>query len=212
MYDVYVITDEGLSNGLSHYEVARLACEGGADAIQLRDKSMHIDEMIRVAKDIRRVTSLHDVLFIVNDRLDVAIASEADGVHLGQSDIWQMDAATDAGILVGISASTLKEAVDAERDGADHIGFGPVFRTASKHDAPDALGLELMRTVRSRISVPVVAIGGITKDNAPDVIMSGADGIAVISAVVSQPDIRAATAELKDIVSSAKVRALKDRR
>ena len=208
MYDVYVITDEGLSNGLSHSEITKLACEGGADCIQLRDKNMSREEMIKVAKEMRRITSLHNVLFIVNDHLDVALESEADGVHLGQSDMSVIDAVKLKGnMLVGISAGSLEEALAAERGGADCIGLGPVFHTGSKHDAGKAIGLDLLKEIRSKVKIPIVAIGGIKKDNAMDVIRSGADGVAVISAVVSQTDVAEATRELKRIVDSAKIRA-----
>ena len=213
MYELYVITDEGLSNGLSHAETAKLACEGGADVIQLRDKYMSRSELFAAAKEIRRITSLHDVLFFVNDHLDIAIASEADGVHLGQSDMSILYAADIAPeyMQIGISVSTPDEAAAAEKSGADYVGLGPVFGTSSKHDAGSALGLNALREVRRFIDIPIVAIGGITKDNAASVISAGADGVAVISAVVSQKDVKKATEELKKIVDDA-VRASKGRR
>ena len=208
MYGLYVITDEELSNGLSHYEIAKLACEGGADAIQLRDKKMEKDEYTKVAMSIRRITSLHDVLFFVNDHFDVALAAEADGVHLGQGDVGSADITKlKEKMLVGISVGSVDEAVAAEKNGADYVGFGPIFSTRSKHDARAAVGTDELKRIRSSVMVPIVAIGGITKENAPDVITSGADGIAVISAVVSQDDVRKAAAELKNIISSAKLRA-----
>ena len=208
MYDLYVITDEELSLGLSHSEIAELACRGGADVIQLRDKKMSKEEMLKAAMEIRRITSLYDVLFFVNDHPDIAIASEADGVHLGQSDMNVMEAVKlNENMLVGISVGSLKEALDAEKGGADYIGFGPVFSTSSKHDAGNAVGLELLKKIRSSVKIPIVAIGGMAKHNIKDVITSGADGIAVISAVVSQEDVKKATEELKEIISSAKLRA-----
>jgi len=208
MYDVYVITDEELSGGLSHYEIARLACEGGADVIQLRDKTMSDEEMIKVAREIRRITSLYGSVFIVNDRLNVALAAEADGVHLGQSDMGSRDAVKMKGdMIVGISAGNPEQAEAAEKEGADYIGFGPVFTTTSKHDARPAAGVGMLKEVRRTVNIPVVAIGGITKENAAGVITNGADGIAVISAVVSQKDIKKATEELKDIVAKVKASA-----
>jgi thiamine-phosphate pyrophosphorylase len=202
MYGLYVITDESLS-GLSHQEVTRLACEGGADVIQLRDKTMDDERLTMTARDIRRITSLHGVLFFVNDRLDIALESGADGVHLGQGDMRLTDALKMKGeLLIGISAGTPEQAVAAERDGADYIGFGPVFTTSSKHDARDAVGTGLLKKVREAVRIPIVAIGGITKENAEDVMRSGADGIAVISAVVFQSDITKAAEELKNMISA----------
>jgi thiamine-phosphate pyrophosphorylase len=214
MYGLYVVTDEGLSDGLSHSELARLACEGGADAVQLRDKRMCKEELLAAARDIRRITSLHGALFFVNDHLDVAIASEADGVHLGQSDMCLADAIGASGkkILIGISVSSLKEAYEAERGGADYIGLGPIFATSSKDDAADAVGLGMLAEIKGSVSIPIVAIGGLTKDNIASVVAAGADGIAVISAVVSQKDVRAAANELKRIIDDASVKASKGRR
>ena len=213
MYSLYVITDEGLSLGLSHAELAKLACEGGADVIQLRDKKMGKEEMLAAARDIRRVTSLHNVLFFVNDHLDVAIASEADGVHLGQSDTGLSDAVRTSGgkLLIGISVSTKEEAIAAEKGGADYVGAGPIFGTMSKDDALAPIGLGALIEIKNSVKIPVVAIGGIGKKNASSVISAGADGIAVISAVVSQKDVAGAAKELKLIVNEA-LRASKARR
>lgn len=205
-YGLYVITDERLSKGLTHVEIARRAIAGGADVIQLRDKTCDCAYFRSCADDIRHIANEADVPFIVNDRLDVALQSHADGVHLGQGDIPLKFARRMApkNFIIGISAGTLREALDAERDGADYIGLGPVFPTASKDDAGEACGLGLLREVKSRVSVPVVAIGGIGPRNATDVIAAGADGLAVISAVVSQEDVTAAARRLKDIISAAK--------
>jgi len=212
MYGLYVITDEGLSGGRSHAELAKLACEGGADVIQLRDKMMSKEEQLSAARDIRRITSLHGVLFFVNDHVDIAVASEADGVHLGQSDMKLMDAVKVAGgMLIGISVSSPDEALEAERGGADYIGVGPVFDTSSKGDAGAGVGLGTLAEIRRSVKIPIVAIGGINKNNAASVISAGADGIAVISAVVSQNDVKKAAEELKRIVDGA-VRASKGRR
>ena len=213
MYELYVVTDEGLSNGLSHSEIAKLACEGGADVIQLRDKNMGKEEMLAAARSIRRITSLHGALFFVNDHPDIALLSEADGVHLGQSDMKLADALrTVGGMLIGISVSTLEEALAAEKGGADYIGLGPIFATSSKDDAGSAVGLETLKKIRSAVKIPIVAIGGITKANTPSIIMAGADGVAVISAVVSQKDVKGATADLKKIVDDAVIKASKVRR
>ncbi len=205
-YDLYVITDEGLSKGLTHAEIAHRAVAGGANVIQLRDKRMSGEELMDCALEIRAITKKAGVLFIVNDRLDIAIASKADGVHLGQDDLPARLARPLAppGFIIGVSAGTLEEAVQAERDGADYIGLGPICRTGSKNDAGPACGFGLIAQVKNSVKVPVVAIGGIGPDNAKEAIAAGADGLAVISAVVSQPDITAAARRLKGIIQEAK--------
>jgi thiamine-phosphate pyrophosphorylase len=208
IYDLYVITDESLSKGLTHVEIARRAIAGGADVIQLRDKRMSGEELIECAVEIRALTKKAGVLFIVNDRLEIAIASKADGVHLGQDDLPARLARPLApqGFIIGVSAGTLDEAVQAERDGADYIGLGPVCRTGSKNDAGPVCGFDLITRVKNTVKVPVIAIGGISQDNAKEAIAAGADGLAVISAVVSQPDVTAAARRLKDIIQAAKHR------
>jgi thiamine-phosphate pyrophosphorylase len=207
-YGLYVVTDERLSRGLTHVEIARRAIAGGADVIQLRDKACDCTYLRGCASEIRGIARDAGVPFIVNDRLDVALESGADGVHLGQEDMPLKFARRVApkNFIIGVSASTLQEALDAERDGADYIGLGPVFPTTSKDDAREACGLDLLREVKCRVSIPVVAIGGISAGNAADVIAAGADGIAVISAVVSQDDVTAAARNLKVIVTAVKNR------
>ena len=202
-YGLYVITDEKLSKGLTHPQIARLAIAGGADVIQLRDKTCDCTYFGRCAAEIKDIAKEAGVPFIVNDRLDIALQTGADGVHLGQGDMPLKFARRVApkGFVIGISAGTLREALEAEHDGADYIGLGPVFSTTSKDDAGAVCGLELLKEVQSRVSIPVVAIGGIGTHNAADVIAAGADGIAVISAVVSQDDVAGAARALKIIIN-----------
>jgi thiamine-phosphate pyrophosphorylase len=205
-YDLYVITDEGLSKGLTHAEIARRAIEGGADVIQLRDKRMDDKALARCALEIRELTRKAGVLFIVNDRLGVALASGADGVHLGQGDMPASEAKPlcPAGFIIGVSAGTLEEAAQAERDGADYVGLGPVCHTGSKSDAGPACGFSLITSVKGNVSIPVIAIGGIGPSNAKEAIQAGADGVAVISAVVGQDDVSGAARRLKAIIEDAK--------
>ncbi len=204
--DLYVITDESLSKGLTHVEMARRAVAGGADVIQLRDKRMSGEELHEVALKIRVLTKEAGVLFIVNDRLDIAIASKADGVHLGQDDIPAKLARPLAppGFIIGVSAGTLAEAIQAERDGADYIGLGPICHTDSKRDAGPVCGFDLLTEVKKQVSIPVIAIGGIGPGNVKEAISAGADGLAVISAVVSQNDVTAAAKHLKALIQEAK--------
>lgn len=207
-FDLYVITDEALSHGLTHAEIARRAIAGGADVIQLRDKRMGSRELLNSAVQIRALTKKAGVLFIVNDRLDIALSCGADGVHLGQDDMPARLARPlcPPGFIIGVSAGTLEEAVQAVRDGADYIGLGPICYTGSKKDAGPVCGFNLITQVKKNVSLPVVAIGGIGPDNVQDAIAAGADGLAVISAVVSQDDIALAAKRLKSLIDGAKHR------
>ncbi|MCD1295127.1 thiamine phosphate synthase [Methanocella sp. CWC-04] len=204
IYGLYVITDERLSRGLSHVELARRAIAGGADVIQLRDKEKSGKELTGYALEISRIAKKAGVLFIVNDRLDIALISGAGGVHLGQDDIPAVLARKIAppGFIIGVSTGTVEEAIKAEQDGADYIGVGPVYTTSSKIDAGPVCGIGLLKEIKSRVSIPVVAIGGINKNNLTETLDTGVDGVAVISAVVSQEDVEKATKELKALIQN----------
>ncbi|HEX3000880.1 MAG TPA: thiamine phosphate synthase [Methanoregula sp.] len=204
--DLYVITDEGLAGGLPHSEIARRAVLGGADVIQLRDKTLPSLELVRVGREIRTLTRNAGALFIVNDRLDIAFACGADGIHLGQDDLACGTARqlSPAGFIIGVSVGSVDEAKRAEQQGADYVAVSPVFPTRSKSDAGPGFGLATIREIRASVRIPVIAIGGIGPANAADVIRAGADGIAVISAVVSQDDITAAARGLASIIAAAK--------
>lgn len=205
-FDLYVVTDEGLSRGLTHAEIAREAVAGGADAVQLREKRKPAREILAAAREIRSITASAGRLFLVNDRLDIALASGADGVHLGQDDLPLKEARRQVpdDFIIGISVGSAGEAVLAEEEGADYVALSPVFPTRSKPDAGPGSGLSTLREIRSCVSIPVVAIGGISSRNVQDVIRSGADGVAVISAIVSQEDIASAARNMKDLISAAK--------
>lgn len=204
--DLYVVTDEGLSRGRSHVEIARLALAGGADVVQLRDKAMSGGKLLAAAREMAALAREAGALLIVNDRLDVALAAGADGVHLGQDDLPVAEARRLAprGFIIGASVGSAGEARAAERDGADYVALSPVFGTASKDDAGPGHGLNALTGVKAAVTVPVVAIGGIGPDNLAEVIAAGADGIAVISAVVSQEDAEAAARRLKRLIAEAK--------
>jgi thiamine-phosphate pyrophosphorylase len=204
--DLYVITDETIAGGLSHTAIARRAIAGGADVIQLRDKTCCPAEFRRAAREIRTITRKNGTLFIINDRLDIALACDADGVHLGQDDQRVSTARQIAppGFIIGASVGTVAEAREAEREGADYLALSPTFSTTSKDNAGPGLGLGRLREIRCAVSLPLVAIGGINRENVRDVLKAGADGVAVISAVVGSPDITAAARELKDLVREYK--------
>ena len=191
----HVLTDIDLQDCFSHVELAEHAIAGGADTIQLRQKTGKTIEMIRIAGQIQALCKRAGVSFIVNDRVDVAIASHADGVHLGQGDfpIPLARKLLGEGAIIGGSAGNAEEARKCFLEGADYIGFGPVYPTSSKEDAGPASGLDLLRQVVEKIPLPIIAIGGINKDNIHLVRETGAYGIAVISAVCCEKDPEEAT-------------------
>ncbi|MFH1033020.1 MAG: thiamine phosphate synthase [Pseudomonadota bacterium] len=195
---LHVLTDQVLQTRFSHLELTRLAIAGGADTIQFRQKTGSTREMIEVATAMRQVCDQAGVVFIVNDRVDVALAAGAHGVHLGQDD-FPLPLARQLlgpGAILGGSASSLEEANKCLAEGADYLGFGPVFATTSKADAGPASGLALLGRVAREIPLPVVAIGGIDALSAGLVMAAGARGVAVISAVCCQEDPAAAARAL----------------
>ncbi len=204
-YDLYVVTDDTLSNGLSHVEVARRSYEGGADIVQLRVKDDD-PEFLTWAKEISAISKGYGGCFIVNDDVEIALESGADGVHVGQSDesVSSIRKRVPSDFIIGVSVGNVDEAVEAEKGGATYVALSPIFDTTSKDDAGHGHGLAMMRAISDAVSIPAIAIGGINKDNAQSIVMNGAEGIAVISAVVSQPDIPKAARELRKLVSEAK--------
>jgi thiamine-phosphate pyrophosphorylase len=197
---LYVITDERLGRGRSHLRIAEAAILGGADVLQLRDKEASSGRLYRAALELRKITREAKVPFIVNDRLDVALAADADGVHVGQEDLPASVARRilGPGKILGVSAETVEEAIRAEEDGADYLGVGPVFEArGTKADAGEPVGLELVEQIRRRCRLPIVAIGGINAENARKVREAGADAVAVISAIVAADDIAQAARQLK---------------
>jgi thiamine-phosphate pyrophosphorylase len=196
---LHLLTDAVLQSRFSHEDLARLGIAGGADTIQLREKGGSTRRMIEVAKRMAGVCRQGGVPLIVNDRIDVAIAAEADGVHLGQRDFPIPMARKLLGQdkLIGGSAATLEEARICLAEGADYVGFGPVYVTGSKADAGPVSGSKVLSQVVETIPLPVIAIGGITVENVPEVMKAGAYGIAVISAVCCQIDPEGATRALR---------------
>lgn len=206
--DVYVVTDPDLSRGRSHEQVATEAIRGGATVIQLRDKHACGRRLIEVGRALRQITRDAGVLFIVNDRVDVALAVEADGVHVGQEDMPAdvVRRLIGPNMILGVSAANVREASKAKADGADYLGIGAVYATATKCDAGAPVGTAMIAEIRRAAGLPSVGIGGIDVHNAAEVIENGADGVAVISAVVGAPDIAQATASLVAVVAEAKRR------
>ena len=204
--DLYVIVGGAHVRGITPAGITRHAIAGGADAIQFRDKSGDSLDLLRTARILRAITQKSGTLFIVNDRLDIAIACGADGVHLGQGDMSPGTARQLAppGFIIGVSVGTVEEALGAGRAGADYLALSPTFPTLSKDNAGPGHGLGRLREIRRAVSLPLLAIGGISRGNVEEVIAAGADGIAVISAVVESPDIESSARELKELVRKTK--------
>ena len=207
MFDLYVVTDESLSKGRSNVEIARLAYEGGADVVQLRMKNATKEDMLRDALQIKEIADEMNKFFIVNDNIEVAIESEADGVHLGQSDMPLEEAIDMMGSdrIIGISVTTVEEAEKAEAGGASYVGVGSIFATTTKPDAAQSLGLDAIFKIRQAVDIPIVAIGGINQGNIQSVIKAGADCAAVVSAVVAQDDVKKAAHDLRDLILKARL-------
>ena len=201
---LHVLTDTALQSRFSHVALTELAVSGGADAIQFRQKNGSTKELIEIATHMRHVCAEKGATFIVNDRIDVAIASEADGVHLGQDDFPIPLARKLLGKdrIIGGSAATLREMEICIREGADYVGFGPVYPTGSKDDAGPVSGIDIVKQIVESSPVPVIAIGGIDQNNASHVMGVGAHGIAVISAVCCREDPKEAARELHHMVVS----------
>lgn len=206
-WNLYLVVSSDLTLGRSVMDVVKKALEGGADVIQMREKNIPGRGLVELGEMIRKETKNYKADFIVNDRVDVALAVKADGVHIGQDDIPLEYVRKIIGneMFVGLSAATREEALEAGKKGVDYIGLGPIFKTASKTDtAVNEIGLEGLKEIRQFLNTPLVAIGGIDHKNAHKVIESGADSIAVISAVTSAEDIKKATQELKKIILKGK--------
>ena len=197
---LYLCTDRVLSLGRPLLEVVEEAIAGGITMLQLREKEATSREFYELALQIRELTKRHNIPLVINDRLDIALVVGADGLHIGQSDLPLEAVRRIAGkrLFVGVSASRIQEAKQAEAEGADYLGVGAVFPTGSKADAGEAIGLEGLRAICSAVTIPVVGIGGLGPSNAAAVMQSGALGIAVISAILSQQNVRAAAQKLKE--------------
>lgn len=206
--DLYVITDTRLAGPRGNLAAMEQAICGGADVVQLREKEMSTGQMVELGLALRELTRRHGILFVVNDRVDVALAVDADGVHVGQEDMPAALARRlmGPGKIVGVSAGTVDEALRAARDGADYLGVGPIYPTGTKADAGAATGPALVAEIHRAVALPIVGIGGIDAANADAVVAAGADGVAVVSAVVAAADPRRAAERIKEAVFAAKRR------
>jgi thiamine-phosphate pyrophosphorylase len=198
---LYFLTDSSLSKqGI--VEDVKQVLSAGCKIVQYRDKEKSSKEMVLKAGKIAKLCKEQNALFLVNDRLDIAQAVDADGVHLGQDDMPLKVARKILGSekVIGITAHNLEEALQAEQDGADYVGVSPIFKTDTKKDAGEPVGIELVKEVKQKVKIPVVAIGGINLENAKQVISAGADAVCVISAIVCSENVeKAAKAIIEEI-------------
>jgi thiamine-phosphate pyrophosphorylase len=200
-YSLYLVTDRDILKGRDLYQAVEEAILGGATLVQLREKDVSSLEFYKIAIEIKKVTDKYDVPLIINDRLDVALAVDAAGVHLGQSDFPCEVARKLIGEdkVLGISAATLGEALKAQADGADYIGVGAMFPTDTKLDAR-AVSIEMLKNIKQTLDIPVVAIGGINENNFRSLEETGIDGMAIISAILGKSDIRAAASQFEKVI------------
>jgi thiamine-phosphate pyrophosphorylase len=208
--DSYLVTQEDLSDGRSTESIVDAAIEGGVDVVQVREKHRSARTQLEVAEALREPTAEADVPLLINDRLDIALAADADGVHLGDDDLPVSVAREQLGdeAIIGRSVSTVEAAREAEAAGADYLGVGAVYTTDSKDvdDEENGIGLAAVEAIDEAVDIPFVGIGGVTPERAPDVVEAGADGIAVITAITEADDPEQATRKLGEQVEQGKSR------
>jgi len=199
-YTLYLVTDRDLMSTPTLEEAVEQAIRGGVTLVQLREKHASSLEFYQTALRVKKITDSYNVPLIINDRVDVALAVDADGVHVGQSDLPAARVREILGPdkILGVSASSLKEALKAVEDGADYLGVGAMFATGTKTDA-NITTIEELKRIRQAVSVPIVVIGGINKQTLPLFAGTGIDGIAVVSAIIAAADVEKAARELKEL-------------
>lgn len=200
-YSLYLVTDRGLSAGRSHTQIVAQAIAGGVTCVQLREKDLSTRQFIEEGRALLHLLQGTDIPLIINDRVDVAIAIGAQGVHLGQDDMKISDARRILGqdTIIGISVETGEQAEEAAAAGADYLGLSPVFATRTKTDTAPPLGLDGVRMIRELVDLPLVAIGGINQNNCADVMTAGADGLAMVSALVGAESPKEAAMHLRKV-------------
>ncbi len=196
---LYAVTDRSWLGDESLYSQVEKAIKGGATFIQLREKQLDIENFKQEAIKIKSICNKYDVPFVINDNVDIALEIDADGVHVGQSDMEAGSVRKKLGAdkIIGVSASNVEQALLAEKNGADYLGVGAVFPTSSKDDATE-VSKSMLKDICNAVHIPVIAIGGITRDNIMELRGSGIVGVAVISAIFAKPDIVEATRDLKE--------------
>ena len=201
---LYAVTDRSWLGEQTLYEQVEEVLKGGATFIQLREKELDEEDFLKEAVEIKELCMRYHVPFVINDNVEIARKMDADGAHVGQSDMEAGDVRAILGDekILGVSAQTVEQAILAEQRGADYLGVGAVFPTGSKADAED-VSLETLKNICEAVDIPVIAIGGIGKNNVSQLRGSGICGVAVISAIFGAKDIRTATAELKTLTRQA---------
>ena len=196
---LYAVTDRYWLGDRTLAEVVKESLDGGVTFVQLREKDLDDDAFLSEAIELKKLCKQYNVPFVINDNVDIALKMDADGVHVGQSDMEAGDVRAKLGPdkIIGVSAQTVEQAILAEKRGADYLGVGAVFPTGSKDDADD-VSHETLAAICNAVSIPVIAIGGITLDNTKELAGTGICGIAVISAIYAQKNITAATKALKE--------------
>lgn len=196
---LYAVTDRHWLDGETLYSQVEKTLEGGTTFVQLREKELDEEHFLEEAKEIKKLCAKYNVPFVINDKVEIALEMDADGVHVGQSDMEAGDVRAKLGPdkIIGVSAQTVEQALLAQERGADYLGVGAVFHTDSKADAAD-VNHETLKAICEAVDIPVIAIGGISKDNVGELAGSGICGIAVISAIFAEKDIKGATQELKN--------------
>lgn len=205
-YSLYLVTDRALSRGRRTFEIVKAAVQGGVTCVQLREKDCNTREFIDQALAVKDFLKTSGIPLVINDRLDVAQAVGADGIHLGQSDMPFSMAKAIVGnsMFIGISAESVDDAIQAEKEGADYIGVSPIYKTPTKTDTAPPIGLTGLREIRKAVNIPLVGIGGLNVSNVYDVIKNGGDGVAIVSAIVSADDPEESSRALKSIIDRAK--------
>lgn len=200
---LYAVTDSKWTGDLSLKEQVKQAIDGGITFLQLREKNLEYDKFLQEAIEIKELTDKANIPFVIDDNVKLAIECNADGVHVGQSDMAAQDVRKLIGPdkILGVSAHTVEEAILAEKQGADYLGVGAVFSTSTKLDAND-VSYDTLQKICESVSIPVVAIGGITKDNISKLQGSGIDGVAIVSAIFAEKNILEATNQLKNVVNT----------
>ena len=204
-YSVYLVTDRDLMSTETLEEAVEQAIKGGCTLIQLREKNCSSLDFYNTAVNVKKITDKYNVPLLINDRLDIALAVDADGVHVGQSDLPCSVVRKIIGEnkIIGVSAGNLKDALKAQEDGADYIGVGAMYATGTKKDA-DPTSMEELKKIRENVSIPIVVIGGINKDRVKDFDGMGIDGLAIVSAIIAQKDICKAASEIKEMFEELK--------
>lgn len=200
---LYLVTDRDVLKGRDLKRAVEDAILGGTTLVQLREKNVSSKEFYEIAKDIKSITDKYNIPLIINDRLDIALAVEAEGVHIGQKDLPASLVRKIIGEdkILGVSANTIEDAFKAQKDGADYLGVGAIFPTKSKKDAENT-SIETLKKIKDAVSIPIVAIGGVNENNIQKLKETNIDGIAVISAILGKEDIKKACEKLKYLLLS----------